>query len=313
MSPSSDSVQVVISIDVEEDGLGCGRYPREAPGLANVAALDRLEFVTREAGLPLTLLATYPVLMDDACAELLAQWHEKRGAEIGAHLHPWNTPPFLDDKIEGDGNPTPLDAEKMALLRLAVIDRVGGESHSFRMGRFAVSEELFDDVQRAGFRREASVVPYHATSGALDAYTASPNPVCLRPATDSLDALWEIPLTTLPIFPPAGRWLAAATKGPSRPWKTRAQRAFQHVGVVGLHPAWFSLPVMCWAARMQMARGGRVLHIFLHSSELLPGCVPAFQTEQSVQRLVSRLKAFLHWLQRHYSVRGVTLDSLSLD
>jgi len=314
MISSPDSLQVVVSVDVEEDGLGCGRYPRIPPGLTNVAALQRLEFLPRDFGLPLTLLATYPVVMDDACASLLRRWRESLGAEIGAHLHPWNTPPFSDGKMEGDGKLTPLDAEKMAILRAAVMDRAGGEAHSFRMGRFAVSEALFDDVQRAGFQRESSVVPYHVTSGTLEAYSASSRPYCLRPATDSASALWEIPLTTLPICSSAGRGLAFVTRSASRrPWQAGLQRAFQRVGVVGVHPAWFSLPMMCWAARMQVARGGRLIHIFLHSSELLPGCVPAYPTEQSVQALVNRLSAFLRWLVRRYPVAGVTLSSASLN
>ena len=210
MTPSSASVQVAISVDVEEDGLGCGRYPRTAPGVANVMALDRLEFATRDFGVPLTLLATHPVVMDGACARLLARWQDRLGAEIGAHLHPWNTPPFPADGKEYGGNPTPLDAEKMAVLRSAIEQRVGTSPVSFRMGRFAISERLFDDVQRAGFLRDASVVPFHVSSGGLAAYAVPPAPYRLRPATGTSAALWEIPLTNLPVWPRAGRWVAAA-------------------------------------------------------------------------------------------------------
>lgn len=313
MSASRARVQVAISLDVEEDGLGCGRYPRVAPGVANVAALERLEFVARDFQLPLTLLATYPVIMDRACADRLVQWHECRGAEIGAHLHPWNTPPFSAGPSEQDGCPTPLDAEKMDVLRAAIAERTGMEPISFRMGRFAVHEKLFDDLRRAGFRRDASLVPFHETSGALAAYTASPDPYRLRPATGSSAELWEIPLTNLPVWPRAGRWMAATAAAARRPWQIGLQRAFQRCGVVGLHPAWFSLPAMCWAARLQVARGGRLLHLFLHSSELSPGGTPAFRTEDSVQRLVNRLAAFLNWLRREYTVEGATLGSLALD
>ncbi|MGD9781044.1 MAG: hypothetical protein AB7V14_02705 [Kiritimatiellia bacterium] len=313
MSRAASSVQVAISLDVEEDGLGCGRYPRVPPGVANVAALERLEFVTRDFGIPLTLLATYPVIMDDVCLARLVRWRDQRDAEIGAHLHPWNTPPFPEGDAEGNGNPTPWDGEKMATLRAAIEQRTGRAPVSFRMGRFAVSERMFDDVQRAGFRRDASVVPFHATSGALAAYAVSPNPYRLRAETDSFPALWEIPLTTLPVWPCAGRWMAAATTGLRRPWQAPLQRVFQRIGVAGLHPAWFALPVMCWAARLHIARGGRLLHVFMHSSDLMPGCTPAFPTEQSVQRQINRLAAFLRWLQRRYSVAGATLGAVRLD
>lgn len=313
MTPSCASVQIAISVDVEEDGLGCGRYPRTAPGVANVAALERLEFVTRDFGFPLTLLASYPVIMDDACADRLARWREQRGAEIGAHLHPWNTPPFPDGPPNNDGGPTPLDGDKIAVLAAAIAQRIGTAPVSFRMGRFAIPERLFSDLQRAGFRREASVVPFHAASGGTSAYAVPPDPYCLRPATGASAALWEVPLTNLPTWPRAGRWMTTATRGPRRPWKTGLQSAFQRFGVAGLHPAWFSLPVMCWATRLHVARGGRLLHLFLHSSDLAPGCTPALSTESAVQGVLDRLSDFLRWLQREYTVTGATLGSLPLD
>ena len=313
MSGASSSVQVVVSLDVEEDGLGCGRYPRSPSGVANVAALERLEFVDREFGIPLTLLATYPVIMDDGALAHLLRWRDRRGAEIGAHLHPWNTPPFPDDGREYGGNPTPLDSEKIRVLRAAIERRTGRAPVSFRMGRFAVGEKLFDDVQRAGFLREASIVPFHASSGGLPAYGVAPDPYCLRGAADPSAALWEIPLTNLPVWPRAGRWMAAATAGARRPWQRTLQRAFQRIGVAGTHPAWFSLPAMCAAARLHVARGGRVIQVFMHSSELMPGCTPAFPTERSVRRQVDRLAAFLRWLQKRYSVAGATLGALRPD
>lgn len=309
MIRASSSVQVVVSLDVEEDGLGRGIYPRVPPGVANVAALERLEFVTRDFGMPLTLLATYPVIMDDDCRDRLVRWRDRRGAEIGAHLHSWNTPPFHDGESSGAGMPMPPDGEKMATLRSAIVRRTGIAPVSFRMGRFAVGESLFDAAQRAGFRREASVVPFHETSVGSAAYAVPPDPFCVRPATDACGSLWEIPLTNLPTWPAVGRWMATAPAGSRR----SSRRILQRIGVVGLHPAWFSLPAMCWAARLQVARGGRVLHVFLHSSDLAAGCTPAVRTERAVQRQLDRLAAFLRWLRRNVSVEGTTLGALRLE
>ncbi len=92
----SDPVYLVITIDVEEEGLFSGRYLRTPSGVTNVAELRRLEFIPREFGFPLTLLVTYPVARDLAAQEVLSAWQREHGAEIGVHLHPWNTPPFKD-------------------------------------------------------------------------------------------------------------------------------------------------------------------------------------------------------------------------
>ena len=57
-------MKLVISIDVEEEGLFSGAYARTPTGVSNVAELRRLEFIPREFGFPLTLLATYHVARD---------------------------------------------------------------------------------------------------------------------------------------------------------------------------------------------------------------------------------------------------------
>ena len=73
-APPAAGMKLVISIDVEEEGLFSGHYPRTPPGVANVGELHRLEFIPREFGFPLTLLVTYPVARDQAACQVLARW-----------------------------------------------------------------------------------------------------------------------------------------------------------------------------------------------------------------------------------------------
>ena len=87
-------MKLVISIDVEEEGLFSGLYPRTPPGVTNVAELARLAFIPRDFGLPLTLLVTYQVARDPAACRVLAQWRDRYGAEIGAPSAPLEHPAF---------------------------------------------------------------------------------------------------------------------------------------------------------------------------------------------------------------------------
>lgn len=304
---AGDSLKISITVDVEEDGLGCGRYPRPPPGVANVQTLKRLEFVTREFGIPLTLLATWPVLKDPPCRDLLQHWKADLGAEIGAHLHPWNTPPFESEAPIPPASPTLPSLEKVLEIRAAVEEAVGEAPTSFRMGRFEISPELFDWVQQAGFICDASVVPFHVTSGQSAEYEATPNPYELRSGTDTAGPLWELPLTTLPIYPSLGRGVSSLTRPFRHAWQGRLQRLFQHTGVAGVHPAWFSLPIMKQAVWLHQKRGGGWIQVFLHSSDFMPGCTPAVSSERQVQGILVRLRAFLEWLRRRGSLTGVTL------
>ncbi|MBI4643808.1 MAG: hypothetical protein HY743_08840, partial [Deltaproteobacteria bacterium] len=79
-------MKLVISIDVEEEGLFSGEYARTPSGVTNVAQLKRLEFIPREFGFPLTLLVTYHAARDPEAREVLRYWRDRYGTEIGAHL-----------------------------------------------------------------------------------------------------------------------------------------------------------------------------------------------------------------------------------
>ena len=133
-------MKLVISIDVEEEGLFFGLYPRTPPGVTNVAALSRLEFIPRDFGLPLTLLVTYRVARDPAACRVLAHWRDQFGAEIGLHLHPWNTPPFAGlpdpEPVRSERLPLGLLRDKFANLTTQVRDALAVTPRSFRMGRF---------------------------------------------------------------------------------------------------------------------------------------------------------------------------------
>ncbi len=43
----SRRLKLVVTVDVEEEGLFTGRYPRIPPGVKNVQELRRIEFITR--------------------------------------------------------------------------------------------------------------------------------------------------------------------------------------------------------------------------------------------------------------------------
>ena len=67
------------------------------------------------------------------------------------------------------------------------------------------------------------------------------------------------------------------------------------------------------AARLHRRRGGRVLTLFFHSSELKPGASRLFPTEAAVSRFVDKIRTFLTWLVQTGPVEGVTLSELGED
>jgi len=407
----SSVLKIVISIDVEEEGLFSGRYPRIAEGVENVRALRRLEFITAEFGFRLTLLATYPVAASPDCRRVLHRWREQFGAEIGAHLHPWNTPPFQGHDDEKCARPEQITTEtsiglarichddgshtrseqisaeesirvapichddegytrpgqiprflieaKLGSLVKRLKDNLGVSPRAFRMGRFDLAEPVRALLPEYGLTVDSSIVPLRSVSGGPDHFLAAVDPFYLPPVGSNVvdsspmartqssrkhgaghhvrdgwgetppitpgamalpvgeecgeggeRAVLEVPLTVVPILRnspwPVYRF-AAGLPGPGR---DTVLKGFRYFGVAGIHPAWFSLQSMKLAARLHRLRGGKVLNMFLHSSELQPGATPAFRTENAVGALVEKIRSFLTWLVRTVPVEGATLSDL---
>ena len=304
-------LRVVVSLDVEEEGLFSGRYPTANCSVSNLALLPRLAPLTRELGFPLTLLCTYSVFMNSEARIILARMRDSLGAEIGAHLHHWSTPP-LD--VE-NSPPTPSDQlapgifqARLQTLLQAGRDFQGAELRSFRMGRWDLKAALRPVLAEEGIRVDSSVCPLRRFANGPNHFLAPPDPYWVR---GTASPLLEVPISQIALHP----WLpplvqTAATALP----EARAQRfmdAFRFWGALSPNPVWHSSTLMRLATRWHQARGGKVLCLFWHSSEMLPGASPHTRKQEDADRLLARIYDYLRWLKESFAVQGVTLGSLA--
>lgn len=307
--PSNNNrlVHIAITIDVEEEGLFSGSYIREGAGVTNVRRLDKLGWLTREFNLPLTLLVDYPVAADPECAETLKHLHSTLGSEIGAHLHPWNTPPFNEDNpLDSATIPPDTLRQKLHTLTSTIEQNTGVRPASFRMGRWDFSDAVREAVAEHGFKVDASVAPLKMTPAGGEHFLSSADPYWL----DTPGGLLEVPLSMTPIIPGSPHMAHSLYKRfPVGVGKT-AIKKFSQFGAVGIQPVWYSAPAMRMAARLHQSRGGEVLTMFFHSSELLPGASPHFPTEASVERFIAKIRSFIEWLSQRTKLVGTTLSGL---
>jgi hypothetical protein len=310
-------MKLVISVDVEEEGLFSGGYPRTPPGVSNVAQLRRLEFIPQEFGFPLTLLVTYHVARNPAARRVLNYWREHYRAEIGAHLHPWNTPPFSDlpetEPVPAAKLPRPLLKAKFASLWATLQDHLGVVPSSFRMGRFDGSPQVLALLPEFGLKVDSSMVPLTQKVGGPDFFLLPPHPFRLRPSGPSGPSLLEVPLTVVPIWAGAPGLIYRLAAALPDPWGARVRAGFRYWGAAGIQPAWYPAASMRTAVRLHSRRGGQVLTMFFHSSELLPGATPHFSTEEAVNRFTDKIRTFLSWLAATGPLQGVTLSQLGED
>jgi hypothetical protein len=310
-------LKLVISIDVEEEGLFSGHYPRTPPGVTNVAELARLAFIPRDFGLPLTLLVTYQVARDPAACRVLAHWRDRYGAEIGVHLHPWNTPPFADlpdpEPVASEKLPRGLLRDKFASLLSQVRAGLAVTPRSFRMGRFDAGRQVWGLLPEFGLEVDSSVAPLTRKNPDPRFFLAPADPFPLSGDGPAGRPLLEVPITMVPVAPGTPKLMARLAAAAPTAWGDRLHSLFRYGGVVGVQPAWYPLASLQLAARLHRRRGGRVLTLFFHSSELKPGATRLFPTEAAVSRFVAKIGSFLTWLVETGPVSGVTLTELGED
>lgn len=305
---AQEKLLVLTSLDVEEEGLFSGRYPRKDLRVANVARLRRLAPLSRELNLPLTLFCAWSVFADKDAANHVAWMRDNCGAEVGAHLHHWHTPPKV---TAGDGPPersAVMDREKLQ-ARLASLLSIGAAFQgapltSFRMGRWDLSAALLPLLASSGIITDSSVCPLRAAPGAPDHFLAPADPYWLKLTAGC--RILEAPITQVPLFrflPPLWEHAAALAH--------LDKDLFHFFGALSVNPFWHSQKVMRLATRLHVSRGGRVINLFWHSSEMMPGASPHVPTEAAASAMLDKISSYLGWLAKTFNIQGVTATELA--
>lgn len=315
-TPRKQPIRVIVSLDVEEEGLFSGRYATQDCKVENVNLLPKLAPLSHDLGFPLTLLCAYTVLTSVKACKVLAHMRDAAGAEIGAHLHHWSTPPR--DPHGQDGPPERSDAMDQDLLRqrLRSLLNVGRDFQgtpltSFRMGRWDLKARVRPMLAEEGILVDSSVSPLRAFANGPDHFLAPTDPYWV-PCPDSCKLL-EVPITQVAWLPALARAWYAMGKALPATMRPKVIDSFKFFGAMSANPVWHSLPVMRAATRTHIARGGKVISLFWHSSEMLAGASPNTPNQAAAEALLAKIHTYLVWLRDSYDVQGVTLSSLYND
>ena len=308
-------MKLAVTIDVEEEGLFRGKYERGDAPVENVSRLESLHPIFSDLGIRPTLLVSYRVASSARARDHVLGAAEKWKGEIGGHLHYWNTPP-VEPLPHADPAPSEWITDSLLAAKVDTlvqsIGQMGVRPRSFRMGRFSMGSKLFSLLAGKGFSVDSSVAPGREWYGGpshlnapVDPYFPDPGDLC-RPGGSRV---LEAPVTIVPILEQAGRLLQALGRSPAG-GLGGVLRQLQHLLFLPAVPAWTGLRRLEAAAALHRRRGGKVVTLLLHSSELMPGGYPAHKTESDVLAFLDKLKRFLRWLRESERSEPVTLSEL---
>jgi hypothetical protein len=315
-------MKLVVSLDVEADN----QWDHGAPQTTrNVGSWPPFQELCERHGVVPTYLLASEIVADEQARGLLADWRSRGVAEIGAHLHPWTTPPFAEAPglRPNDGLhafpcelPGDLLREKVAVLTRQIEEAFGFSPTAFRAGRYGCDGRLARYIADEGFVVDSSVTPlvsWRGTPGMggggpdFSGFTAAP----FRVAGTGDPGLIELPVTVLQTYPiferfpvllRAYRWLPV-----------RAVRKILFSSYLQRQPMWlapypnygFKDLALVW--RRAEEAGLRAAVMNFHSSELMPGGSPFRPTRESIDDLYACLdRLFAYVRERGAQFSGMT-------
>jgi hypothetical protein len=311
-------MKIAITIDTEADNQW---VPADVLSTRNIGFCRPFQFLCERHGIRPTYLISSEIALDPQAVAFLRPLVEHGRAEVGAHLHPWTTPPFRDIpglRFNDEFRVFPSELcpqlleEKLVTLTSQITEAVGYQPRSFRAGRFGFNSACAHILRKLGYIVDSSVTPFvswkHHTGlpggeGGPDFRDFGVNPFLIRGEGDSGDPLIEIPVTIIStnLFLRRFPWLIPYYQilayrcgfKPQPVWL----RPFPEASVSEL------LAVLDAAEQQQV----QIAVMMFHSSELMSGCSPYRPTEESVRHLFLVFKEFFEAIQQRGN-KSVTLS-----
>lgn len=306
----------LITIDTEGDNLW-GR-PRTIE-TRNTAFLARFQNLCDDFGFKPTWLTNHEMAMDPAFVRFGREAARRDVAEIGMHLHAWNSPPLVpltDDDFHHQPflieYPADVVEAKISAVTALLRDRFEGGIVSHRAGRWALDSTYVKLLAKYGYRVDCSVTPHvswtdtkgsPAGAGGTDFSRFPSEPYMLDP--EHIDRAGNSPILELPvsIIPSSLRRiapLAYRVPGVRRwAWKYRPE-------LLWLYPDGKNLAHMLEVVRDAVVTKKPYVELVLHSSELMPGGSPLFPDAARIDALYRDLRALFGVIAQ--SFKGMTLS-----
>lgn len=313
-TPAAMQPLLLTTVDAEESFDWSGDFSREADDVRAMAAQHLAHRVFDRHGVVPIYLVDYPVATQEAgCAPLRELLRDGR-CDIGAQLHPWVNPPFLEEISRHNsyvGNlPTALEYEKARRLTEAIAERLGVQPRIFRTGRFGAGRRTGDILKRLGYQVDSSLSVCWPPEGTdwqhgLWAFSAQPHWI------DRERTLMEIPASAALVGRLAasqGRRLAPVVFHPLMQ-RLPLGAALARLGLlerIRLSPEGITLAEAKRLVRHMAAEGHRVFVVTYHSPSLEPGNTPYTRTADDVRRLLDWLDAFYTFFREEIGGRPAT-------
>ncbi len=308
--------ELLVVVDTEEEFDWTKPFDRIATATRSIPAQARAQAIYDEMGIVPTYVCTYPVACDPVAVAYLKRLQDDGRAEIGAHLHPWVTPPHREEVCSFNSYecnlPEELEHAKVGALTDALEAAFGRKPKVFKAGRYGFGRNTARILAQHGYQVDCSMLPRSdlRADGGPDFRRAPDEPVWL----DRDAGLLEVPVTTgyFGAVPVAGRLF-------SRLFDSERANGLRIPGMLArsrlvarsrLTPEGISAAEQCRLLDALLRQGRQTFSLVYHSPSLAPGHTPYTGNDVQVAEFVAAIAEVLTYFRDRLGGRFTTLGEI---
>lgn len=312
-------VLLLLTVDTEEEWDWHGPFPVPPFSTENIRKVPELQAYCLGLGLRPTYLVDYAVCDNEESAGHLRETRALGGCELGAHLHPWCTPPMEEEIREETSHairlPLPLVRRKLQNLTARIDETLGVRPRSFRAGRWGMNGALLRLLSEEGYRVDSSIHPFMPED--QFGYNDAPVVPYWPDFANGLAAGRQREILEIPVSSGFNRGRFELCQRIHHRLESEPLRRLRGIGILWqlglLRKVSASLelhrfPEVRACLDAHLRRGSGLINLFFHSSSLVPGCTPYVTSEAEVERLKRSIAEALDFLASRADVVPCTLS-----
>jgi hypothetical protein len=306
--------ELLIVVDTEEEFDWTAPFSRDSRTTASIPAQARAHEIYDRLGVVPTYVVDYPVATDPAAVAFLAGLRDAGQAEIGAHLHPWVTPPYEEEVTAYNSYhcnlPVKLERAKIEALTGAIEKNFGERPIAFKAGRYGYGPNTGRILAGLGYRIDCSLVPHTDFSGdGGPDFRGRPDRPHWLP-----EGLLEVPLTVgfLGAVPGLGESAGWLFDSPGA-GRLRLPGVLARSGLVArsrLSPEGTPANEQCRLIETMASRGHRLFSLTYHSPSLAPGHTPYVRDDADLAAFLASIEQVLTFFRDRMGGRFATLSGV---
>jgi hypothetical protein len=296
--PAASRPILFVVVDTEEEFDWSAPYARTNTTVRSIRHIDRLQNVLSQYKITPTYVVDFPIASQPDGYRPLKEIADSGQARIGAHLHPWVNPPYVEEvnarNSFGCCLGEVLETEKIRILQAEIAEGFGRLPRVYKAGRYGFGPSTMLALESLSFTIDVSVNPRMSFSseGGPSFQAFDPTPFLFGQRR----RLLEIPCSTdytgisARCAPALHRMISHAAFR-----RIRLVGVMARLGVVNrimLSPEGSTLDEMKRLTRSLFRQGVRTFSLTMHSPSVEPGCTPYVRTASDLRSFLDSIAGY---------------------